>query len=256
MKWQVASRLRERVTFDWIGGAKLSVVRGMTGATGNVYCGLHEFEDMSFLLHVLRTRDLFLDIGANIGSYTVLASKVCGARSVSVEPDRSTLRALLENIRLNGIEDLVQIEACAIGGQNGEIKFSLGMDTTNKVVEGTSEVPFQIVQMRTLDDIVKDQRPTFIKMDVEGYELEVLKGGTRTLENPSLLGLELETLDPEARQILGDYGFKIYRYMPHQRDLVAGASGTASNSLFVRDPTTVLDRVRSAPARLYRGFTY
>ena len=46
----------------------------MTGATGNIYCGLYEFLDMAFLLHFLRNGDLFGDIGSNIGSYTVLAT--------------------------------------------------------------------------------------------------------------------------------------------------------------------------------------
>lgn len=64
------------VQFDWIEGARLMVRNGMTGATGNIYCGLHEFTDMSFVLHLLRPDDLFVDVGANIGSYTVLG-KVC-----------------------------------------------------------------------------------------------------------------------------------------------------------------------------------
>ena len=57
----------------------------MTGATGNIYAGLHEFVDMAFCLHLLRSGDLFVDVGANIGSYTVLASKVAGANSVTLE---------------------------------------------------------------------------------------------------------------------------------------------------------------------------
>src|SRR6516164_2306954 len=66
--WQIASRLRNEIEFDWIEGAKLIVSRGMTGATGNIYCGLHEFVEMSFLLHLLQPNDLFLDVGANIGA--------------------------------------------------------------------------------------------------------------------------------------------------------------------------------------------
>ena len=53
--------------------ARLLVSRGMYGATQNVYCGLNDFEDMSFVLHYLRQDDIFLDVGANIGAYTVLA---------------------------------------------------------------------------------------------------------------------------------------------------------------------------------------
>src|SRR5438552_2237409 len=83
VRWQIMSRLRLETEFLWVEGAKLLVKRGMTGATGNIYCGLHEFVEMAFCLHLLRRDDLFLDIGANVGSYTVLASKVCGARSIA-----------------------------------------------------------------------------------------------------------------------------------------------------------------------------
>jgi hypothetical protein len=54
--------------------------------TGNLYAGLHEFSEMGFLLHLLRQNDLFVDVGANLGSYTVLASAVCQARNIAFEP--------------------------------------------------------------------------------------------------------------------------------------------------------------------------
>jgi hypothetical protein len=58
----------------------------MACATGNIYTGLHEFEDMSFLLHFLRPADLFIDIGANVGAYTIFASGIVAATSISIEP--------------------------------------------------------------------------------------------------------------------------------------------------------------------------
>jgi hypothetical protein len=84
--WQIASRLRPEIEFEWIEGAKLIVRRGTTGVTGNIYCGLHEFIEMGCLVHLLRPDDLFLDLGANIGSYTVLAAGVCRARAIDI-PD-------------------------------------------------------------------------------------------------------------------------------------------------------------------------
>src|SRR5262245_33485687 len=85
--WQLRSRLQREVVVPWIADKKLVVRRGMTGATGNVYVGLHEFTDMMFLLHFLRAGDLFLDIGANVGTYTVLASGVSKASTRAFEPD-------------------------------------------------------------------------------------------------------------------------------------------------------------------------
>src|SRR3984893_15374669 len=88
LSWQIKSRLRDEVNAPWIGGQS-----GMTGATGNVYVGLHEFADMMFLLHFLRERDLFLDIGANVGTYTVLASGVC--RAIELETITPTIEKIL-----------------------------------------------------------------------------------------------------------------------------------------------------------------
>jgi hypothetical protein len=55
--WQAGSRIKDEVTFEWIEGAKLIAKNGMTGATGKIYCGLHEFSDIAFLLHFYRPGD-------------------------------------------------------------------------------------------------------------------------------------------------------------------------------------------------------
>lgn len=69
VKWQINARLNPYpVIYPFVNESKLIISKGLTGATGNLYTGLHEFTDMSFLLHFLRSEDLFIDIGANIGS--------------------------------------------------------------------------------------------------------------------------------------------------------------------------------------------
>ena len=123
LSWQIKSRLRGEVIVPWIGGQLLAVRRGMTGATGNVYAGLHEFADMMFLLHFLRERDLFLDIGANVGAYTVLASGVCRAVTFAFEPDPDTVRALRRNIAVNSLEKLVTLHALALGDHEDDVPF-------------------------------------------------------------------------------------------------------------------------------------
>ena len=61
---------------------------------------------MGFLLHVLRSEDLFVDVGANVGSYTILACSVVGARGISFEPVPSTYKRLVENMRLNHLDEI------------------------------------------------------------------------------------------------------------------------------------------------------
>ena len=73
--WQISQFIYpHETTYPFVGDTKLLVKKGLAGATGNIYTGLHEFYDMGFLLHFLRKDDLFFDVGANVGSYTVLAS--------------------------------------------------------------------------------------------------------------------------------------------------------------------------------------
>src|SRR5437868_4075814 len=89
LTWQVGSRLVPGpVAVNFVNDTMLLVSPGMTGATGNVYAGLHEFQDMAFVLHLLRQGDCFIDVGANIGSYTVLAGGGIGARCIAIEPNK------------------------------------------------------------------------------------------------------------------------------------------------------------------------
>ena len=252
--WQIRSRSKKTVTFNWIEGTKLLVQNGMTGATGNIYCGLHEYADMSFILHALREGDLFIDVGSNIGSYTILASGVCRAETIAIEPDPDTANHLRANIAANRLEDLVRVVETAVGAENGEIKFTMGEDTTNQVATQDNG-PVRTVPLATLDHIIGNRNPVVIKMDVEGYETETLLGAARTLANPSLIAIEIETADPEGIRILTHHGFRRVAYAPTTRSLEPSELAESSNALFVRDEIDVLSRIQTAPTRKYRNDT-
>ena len=118
LRWQITSRTHDEVIVDWIGGTRLAA-RGMTGVTGNIYAGPHEFADMAFVLHFLRSSDLFADVGANVGSYTILASGVVRCHTVAFEPDPLAAAALERNVNLNQIANLVEIRVAAVGERHG-----------------------------------------------------------------------------------------------------------------------------------------
>lgn len=107
----------------------------MTGATGNIYCRLHEYVDMRFVLDNLKPNDIFVDIGANVGTYTILASKVRGAKTISFEPDPQTARFLRRNIAVNGIASKVEAINAALGAESRVINFTVGLDTKNRVAK-------------------------------------------------------------------------------------------------------------------------
>jgi hypothetical protein len=81
--------------------------------------GLADFEDMSFVLHLLTDEDLFGDVGANVGVYCVLASRVRGAKSVAMEPVSNTTEALRLNVAINELRGLVDILEIGVGAEPG-----------------------------------------------------------------------------------------------------------------------------------------
>lgn len=245
LKWQIRSRFQNEILFDWVGGQTLAIQHGMTGATGNIYVGLHEFLDMMMPLHFLRRGDLFLDIGANVGTYTVLASGVCGAETFAFEPDPSTCSHLMRNIEVNRLEDRVQVYDCALGARRGEVAFTVGLDTENRIATGI-DGRTRTVPIEKLDEIVSNSQPIMMKVDVEGAELDVLSGAERVLANPSLRVIELETVAPRSARILARNGFETGCYDAFNRTLRRQSSACkSSNALFVRDWPFVADRLRT-----------
>lgn len=251
--WQVGSRLKRDHVHRWISGTRLAVRSGMTGATGNIYCGLHEFADMALVIHALRPGDLFLDIGANVGSYTVLASGVCGARTIAFEPDPVTAVNLRRNVTINTIDHLVEVHESALGAHAGEVAFTVGQDTINRVA-GAGDGQTRLVRLSRLDDIAGAQSPTLIKLDVEGYEDQVLAGAAAVLAAPSLLAIETEAQDSRTIDVIKGFGFVRRFYDPWTRRLSTEPSSLhASNALFVRNEPALAARLREAPRRQIGG---
>jgi FkbM family methyltransferase len=247
--WQVSSRLRDEIIFRWIDNAVLAVSHGMTGATGNIYCGLHEFVEMAFLLHLLRSGDLFLDIGANIGSYTILASKVCGARSIAFEPDPTTVAALRRNVALNGVENLVAVEQIALGAETGQIAFTVGLGTTNRIAT-FNDHNVRTVLIKRADDLRTSQEAVLAKLDVEGYEDQVFRGASRMLSSRSLLAVQSESQGPEIEAVLHSFGFERMFYDPFSRMLSATPFPyQTTNAIYIRDLPVVGRRLQEAIPR-------
>jgi FkbM family methyltransferase len=164
---------------------KLIAKRGMTGATGNTYVGLHEFTDMMFLLHFLRRGDVFLDIAANVGTYSVLASGVCKGTSHAFKPDPSALAALRRNVEINNLQDLVMVHGVAVGATNREVAFTIGLDAANRVTARRTGI-IGWCSKNSLNSIIGNVGPSFAKLDVQGHEEEVLRGAWNILANESL----------------------------------------------------------------------
>lgn len=257
--WVVLSRLFPELNVPWIEGQRLIVRRGMTGATGNVYLGLHEFMSMMLTLHFLREEDLFLDVGANVGTYTVLASGVRRATTWAFEPDAATVHDLARNVEINKLDRLVTIHAVALGPHDGEVSFTHGEGALNRVASA-GDRNAHLVPQRSLDSILDGRSPAKLKLDVEGYEEQVLQGATKTLANETLKVISLEGTTPAILKRLADNGFERAFYDPFTRVLqrepneLAYKDGvwTLSNEFYVRDWPFVEKRLdRAIPITVF-----
>jgi FkbM family methyltransferase len=220
---------------------------------------------MGYLLHVLRTDDLFVDVGANVGAYTILACAALGARGVAFEPVPNTYRRLIENMRINHLGGRVRCLNVGVGREPGRVSFTSQMDTANRVVMSSERSNNLIdVAMCTLDDALKNESPVLMKIDVEGYETAALEGARETLENPTLHSVIMELNGSGARygydesqihKLMYKYGFRSYSYDPLQRRLISlsgGRSPLSDNTIFIRNLTLVTDLVeKSRKVRIF-----
>jgi len=254
-RWQLGSRiLKKPVIVNFVNQSRLIVKKSMTGATGNIYTGLHEFEDMSFVLHLLRKDEVMLDIGANIGSYTILAGAVIGAKIFSFEPIPDTFRCLIDNVNINGIYEKVKCYNIGLADKNGILKFTSNLGTNNHVVFNTSSIKnidIIDVPVRKLDTIVSGCDPLLIKIDVEGFELQVLKGADEILKSKSLLAVIIETFGKNnLDKQMSKYGFKPFTYNPFNREISPfDSKKVASNNtiyIFIKNIEKVNERIKSA----------
>ena len=259
LKWQMMSRVKLGVNkVRFASKSLLLVKKGMAGATGNIYMGLHEFEDMGFLLHFLRSDDLFLDIGANIGSYTILASSEVGANTYSFEPVPETFNALSNNVLINNVASKVMLFNVGVGAKRGKLFFTSMNDSINHVVVDIKKyAPNEIVEVSivSIDEVLlnKNKIPALIKIDVEGFETEVLNGMEDVLSNSCLKAIIIELngcsaqfgySDKLIHEKLTANGFKPFSYNPLTRTLTEISLFGKYNTIYLRDLSFVEERVK------------
>ncbi len=260
-KWQVFGRsFSGPYVCDFVDDARLIVRYG--DYAGFVVCtGLFECEEMGFVLHALRCDDLFVDVGANVGAFTVLASKVVGARCAAFEPAPEIFDDLVANVRLNGIDDLVAMHNLGLGAEDGSASFVTGIGARSHVLSDKDgkEGTVRDVPIRRLDAMdLPGRADVLIKVDVEGYETEVIRGGQAVLADDRVLALIVELNcsgnryghdDEDTHRRVLDLGYQCYRYDPLRRELTPlgdRLNEQSMNTIYTRRPEELTERLGAA----------
>ena len=163
--------------------------------------GLYDFNNMRLLQWLLRDGGTFFDIGANIGSYALVASEQEKAHVFAFEPHPVTATLLSENIQLNGRNN-VTVCRMALGQSDGMVRLTdhAGSSVNHAVVRdeaGTVEVLCRRVETFCRE---RGVLPQYVKVDVEGFEFDVLAGFGSLLSRVELLLIECNGL-AEARSV-------------------------------------------------------
>nr|BAL53461.1 methyltransferase, FkbM family [uncultured Chloroflexota bacterium]BAL55902.1 methyltransferase, FkbM family [uncultured Chloroflexota bacterium] len=181
----------------------------------------------------------FYDVGANIGIYSlIVASSSPFAKVAAFEPHPKTFLLLQENISLNGFQN-VRPWPVALGDENRTIEFTddAGSPVNRVVVDEKPSSPVIVVQMRTGDALVQDTGlvPDVLKIDVEGFENQVLWGFKNTLSSIKLLLVECQNLSWTTQILSGEFGFLgPYKINFRARRLAQNASPPWEDWLFVQ----------------------
>jgi FkbM family methyltransferase len=170
--------------------------------------GTFEISETRLIQALLRPGMTFLDVGAHIGYYTIIAASLVGdtGRVYSFEPSAGTRQLLDANVKRNGFRNVV-IRPEALAHQTGEVGFYPSALASNQgissIIASGDRGPAVTVPSLTLDDFanaIGNPRIGLIKMDIEGAELHAIRGGQRVLggaEAPLLI-FEAHDLAPVA----------------------------------------------------------
>lgn len=228
----------DKIYLRWINDAIIILKKGERALNGNFYFGLLEKDEMKFLMDALDEEFKFYDVGANAGSYTIIASKVCGAATKAIEPCPDNRMYLNENIKINGIQHLATILPFALTYSSDikTVNLTKGLGAMNNIVE-TDIADTIMVEASTLDHIHDSHcdKPSVIKIDTEGHEYLVLQGATELLLSELTAALIIENNDQRCGQLLSKYGYRAYSYDSRRKQLLQLCNSEPRNIIWVKD---------------------
>src|SRR5690554_642052 len=220
--WQIFKRANnEPITINAFDGGRLHCYPGTSASNAVIYYRWPDWSEMQLLRKMLRPGDGFLDIGANVGVYSVLASTLVGPDGPvhAFEPDPMNADKLRANFELNDLP-VDNVHQVAVGEESGTRRFANNRGSIGSLLPDDAPNGIDVICTK-LDDIISALISSYVaKVDVEGFELGVMKGATDLLESKSIKVMILETNDccryagetrKELQQFLGAFGYSLFK---------------------------------------------
>lgn len=179
------------------------------GAGKLIYIFRDDYEtELGLLNKFLSPGQVMIDVGANYGMFSLTASQLVGngGKVIAFEPARSTFSVFERNLALNGVQNVTPFRL-ALSEAPGKLRLYHDVDTTrNSLAASADTQDFEEVEVRTLDDVVKElgvSQLAFLKIDVEGADELVCRGAVQILQTSLPPVLFEHNPDAAARMGLG-----------------------------------------------------
>jgi FkbM family methyltransferase len=249
--WPVAERLAPWPTATHVSvdhGLPINVTSRADFVGANVYRGLYERAEVRVFRHLLRPGDVFVDVGANIGYYTAMGSRLVGpaGKVLAFEPSPACFPRLEGLVEAGGLEN-VQLFQSAVGAAAGTSTLYGSADVDNSgaatlradLVDGGGGVDVPVVR---LDDVVHGE-VGLLKIDTEGFEEQVLAGAASLFDDARVRFAVIE-VTPEFGAT--DFAASHVEGHPSYRAFAIGESGIPRRTKL--RPLTSAD-IKSAPGQ-------
>jgi len=183
LKPQLAGKSSYVTIHNFDGNLSLKIDKSRSMGAALYWTGFHEFREFLFLHRYLKPEMVFIDIGANLGEYSLFAAKrLSGGKVFAFEPLPSIRSVLEQNINLNGFKN-IEVFPFGLSSQEETMVIHEFEDVHEGLATlfpgGRQSRAVIAVELKKLDDVIslyKTNRIDFIKVDIEGAELKALQG--------------------------------------------------------------------------------
>lgn len=199
------------------------------------------------MLKTIRSDEVFYDIGSNVGIYSLLAAQYNQVRTISFEMELINCSIQHQNIHMNDLQDLITLIPVALSDSNsvrqvfykdispGDALHSLDRPSPSLDIKRKERTIPSLLVSFSLDTLIEEfslPKPDVIKLDVDGIELNILRGAVRALESARQIMVEVDSHnETDIIDLLVSSGFRYYTAYESHNSMVSNR-----NILFSKNP--------------------